>query len=154
MDCTLSVRVWGQVERLFEPHAFNLNSLDSDCQHDGTGQCWPNLHLVQLRVLAELMILHSLCLRTTTCTSSRRFVYLLRPFWNAFSSRIFMVRLLSLYRTWTLDASGGRCYNRLLSQRYKQRSDASASLTMKSGFREASDLVTSVVHPDNLDAAV
>lgn len=30
------------------------------------------LHLVQLRVLAELMFFHSLCFRTTTCTCSRR----------------------------------------------------------------------------------
>ena len=36
-----------------------------------------------------------------------------------------------------------------------QRSDANASFTMKSVFpREASDLVTPVVHPHNLDATV
>ena len=34
IECTLSVRAWGQVELLFEPHTFDLVSLDSDCQHD------------------------------------------------------------------------------------------------------------------------
>jgi len=49
----------------------------------------PTSHLVQLRVQAELMFLHSLCLWTTTCTISRHLS------WN----KIFMVRLLSL--SWT-----------------------------------------------------
>ena len=77
----------------------------------------PTLHLVQLRVLAGLMFLHSLCLRTTTCLYSRH-LFWLRPFWNAFSSKIFTVHLLSLSWTWGLDASGGRCCSRLLSIKF------------------------------------
>ena len=41
-DCMLSRRAWGQVERLFGPRTFDLMSLDSNCQHDGTGQCLPH----------------------------------------------------------------------------------------------------------------
>ena len=40
LDCALPERAWGQVERLFAAsHTFNLMSLDSNCQGDGTGQC-------------------------------------------------------------------------------------------------------------------
>ena len=39
MDCMLSKRAWWQVEHLFRPHTFDLMSLDSNCHHDGTGQC-------------------------------------------------------------------------------------------------------------------
>lgn len=42
MDCMSSERAWGQVERPFGPHTFDLMSLDSNCQHDGTGQCLPH----------------------------------------------------------------------------------------------------------------
>ena len=42
MDFMLSKRAWGQVERLFGPHIFDLMSLDSNCQHDRTGQCLPH----------------------------------------------------------------------------------------------------------------
>ena len=41
MDCMVSERAWGQVERLFGPHTFDLMSLDSNCRHDGTSQCLP-----------------------------------------------------------------------------------------------------------------
>ena len=41
MDCMVSERAWGQVERLFGPHTLDLMSLDSNCRHDGTGQCLP-----------------------------------------------------------------------------------------------------------------
>ena len=42
MDCMLSERAWGRVERLFGPHTFDLMSLDSNCQRDGAGQCLPH----------------------------------------------------------------------------------------------------------------
>ena len=41
MDCMVSERAWGQIERLFGPHTFDLMSLDSNCRHDGTSQCLP-----------------------------------------------------------------------------------------------------------------
>ena len=41
MDCMLSKRAWGRVERLFGPHTFDLMSLDSNCQRNGTAQCLP-----------------------------------------------------------------------------------------------------------------
>ena len=42
MDCMLSERAWEQVQRPFGPHSFDLVSLDSNCQHNGTGQCLPH----------------------------------------------------------------------------------------------------------------
>lgn len=41
MDGVLSKKAWGQVEHLFGPNTFDLMSLDSNCQGDGTSQLAP-----------------------------------------------------------------------------------------------------------------
>ena len=71
MDCILSERDWEQVERLFGPHTFDLMSLDTNCQHDGTGQCLPHFTHCATPSSSGINVLHGLCLRTTTCMYSR-----------------------------------------------------------------------------------
>ena len=42
LDCMLSDKAWGLVERSFGPHSFDLLLLESNCQRDRSGQLLPN----------------------------------------------------------------------------------------------------------------